>query len=247
LGGPSLDWLFARPNYHSKIRLVNPISECYYERVRRKPREEARRARTDVYRQHIFTAAEQVFAERGFEAAKVQEISKLAGLSMGTIYAIYPGKAELYHAILEERGRELLELVREVATRALPPAEALHALIELYIGWFVTHPGFLRMHLRSGTSWALSPSPGSDTQVRHWQDIHALQAAVFQRGIAAGVFVDEDPAYLARMFSVMDQVLLADWVAGGMKVDRAALVRRLQNQVERSFCLPREARPARRA
>ena len=202
--------------------------------ARRKPRDEARQARNDVYRQHIFVAAEQVFAERGFESAKVQEISKVAGLSLGTIYGVFPGKTELFRALLEERGREILELVRGVAGRKLPPAEALAALIEVYIGWFVAHPGFLRMHLRSGASWALSPE-GTEEQVRHWQDIHAVQADVFRRGVSDGTFVDEDPAYLARTFSVMDQVLLADWVARGMKATREELVARLKRQVERSF------------
>jgi AcrR family transcriptional regulator len=204
--------------------------------VRRKPRDEARRARNDVYRQHIFTAAERVFAERGFEAAKVQEISALAGLSMGTIYTIFPGKTELFRAILEERGQELLGLVREVARRTSAPLDTLHVLIALYIDYFLGHPDFLRMHLRSGTSWALSPSAGTDSQVAHWEDIHALQADIFRRGIAAGAFVDEDPGYLAKTFSVMDQVLLADWVAGGMKAGRDELVQRLRGQVERSFC-----------
>jgi AcrR family transcriptional regulator len=203
--------------------------------VRRKPREEARRARNDVYRQHIFTAAERVFAERGFEAAKVQEISEVAGLSMGTIYAIFPSKADLFRAILEERGQELLALASEVAATKAPPREQLRALIEVYIDYFVKHPDFLRMHLRSGTSWILSPSPGTDAQVRHWQDFHALQADIFRRGVTAGVFVDEDPGYLAKMFSAMDQVLLADWVAGGMKATHEHLVRRLQDQVERAF------------
>jgi AcrR family transcriptional regulator len=203
--------------------------------TRRKPRDEARRARTDVYRQHIFEAAERVFAERGFENARLQEISKLAGLSMGTIYAIFPSKTDLHRAILEERAQELLGLARDVAARDASPRAALDALIELYVGWFVAHPGFLRMHLRAGTSWALTP-PGTADQVRHWQDIHALQAEIFRRGIASGDFVDEDPAYLARLFSAMDQVLLAAWVAGGMTADRAALVGRLRSQVERSFC-----------
>lgn len=212
--------------------------------MRRKPRDEARRARNDVYRQHVFAAAERVFAERGFEAAKVQEISALAGLSMGTIYAVFPGKTELFRAILEERGQELLGLVREVAGRKASPLETLHGLIALYVDYFLAHPDFLRMHLRSGASWAISPS-GTDSQVRHWQDIHDLQAAVFRRGVAAGAFVDEDPGYLAKTFSVMDQVLLADWVAGGMKAGRDELVRRLQRQVERSFCKqPRAARSA---
>ena len=50
-----------------------------------------------------------------------------------------------------------------------------------------------------------------------------------------GVFVDDDPGYLARLFSALDQVLLADWVAGGMKAGREELVDRLRAQVERSF------------
>jgi AcrR family transcriptional regulator len=203
--------------------------------TRRRPRDEARRARNDVYRQHVFEAAERVFSERGFESARLQEISRAAGLSMGTIYAIFPSKTELHRAILEERGQELLGLAREVVARGTPPRETLDGLIELYIGYFVAHPFFLRMHLRAGTSWALSPSSGTDAQIAHWQDIHALQAAVFRQGIAEGVFVDEDPGYLARMFSVMDQVLLADWVASGMKAGREELVARLKGQVERAF------------
>ncbi len=213
--------------------------------MRRTPRDEARQARTGVYRQHILEAAERVFAERGFEAAKVQEISQLAGLSMGTIYAIFPSKHDLHRAILEVRGQELLGLARAVAARHLPPREALRALIEVYVDYFVAHPAFLRMHLRSGTSWAMSPSPGTDEQIEKWREIHELQAEVFRRGSAEGVFVKEDPGYLARMFTVMDQVLLSDWVAGGMKTGREELVRRLGAMVERAFCRGPEQRPRR--
>jgi len=208
----------------------------------RRPRDEARRARNDVYRQHIFEAAERVFAERGFESAKLQDISKLVGLSMGTIYAIFPSKADLYRAILEERGAELGTLARGVVARKAPARETLDALIEVYIDYFVAHPGFLRMHLRSGASWALSPLAGTDVRLQHSQDVHELQADIFRRGIAEGVFVDEDPGYLARLFSVMDQVLLADWVAGGMKATQDDLVARLKRQVARSFYRPSTGR-----
>ena len=215
--------------------------------MRRTPRDEARQARTGVYRQHILEAAERVFADRGFDTAKVQEISQLAGLSMGTIYAIFPSKQELHRAILEARGHQLLGLAREVASRRLPPRDALRALIEVYVDYFLAHPAFLRMHLRSGTSWAMSPSPGTDEQIEKWREIHDLQAAVFRRGIAEGVFVKEDPGYLARLFTVMDQVLLSDWVAGEMKAGREELVRRLWQLVERAFCRQPEQRSRRRA
>lgn len=202
----------------------------------RKPRHEARQARTDVYRQHIVAAAEAVFAERGFEATKVQDISKRAGLSMGTIYAIFPSKDDLFGAILEERGGELLQVAREAATQGVPPLEALQALSAAYIAYFLAHPNFLRMHLRDGTSWVVSPGAGGDNRSALWTDIHQLQADIFRRGVRAGTFVDEDPGYLAKLFSAMDQVVLADWVANGMRATREELVQRLHGLVERAFC-----------
>jgi AcrR family transcriptional regulator len=129
--------------------------------AKQKLQEKARQARNDLYRQHILEAAEQVFAERGFESAKLQDISKLAGVSMGTIYAVFPGKEDLFRAILDARGQELLEVARAGADGHADPRAALDRLIEAYIDYFVAHPSFLRMHLRLGTSWVLGPAMSS--------------------------------------------------------------------------------------
>jgi len=198
-------------------------------------KEAARRARNEVYRGHILEAAEQVFAEHGFEATKVQEIADRTGLSMGTIYSVFPGKQELYEALLSQRGGELHAVLRGVHDRQATATDALDELVAVYIDWFLAHPSFLRMHLRSGASWALAPAADTATQRRHWSDIHGLQAEIFRRGTAEGVFVEEDPEYLAKLFSVMDQVLLADWVARGMPDERDRLVTRLREQTRRTF------------
>jgi AcrR family transcriptional regulator len=204
--------------------------------VPRGAKEAARQARTEVYRQHVLEAAVRVFAERGFEATRVQEIAQRADLSLGTIYSVFPGKQELYEAILAEHGHALLSLVQEVHDRGLPARDALDALIAIYIDYFAGHPDFLRMHLRSGASWALGPVLGTEQQRAYWQQIHALQAEIFRRGVAERAFVDEDPDYLAKLFSVMDQVLLADWVARGTKDAHETLAARLRAQARRSFC-----------
>ena len=198
-------------------------------------KEAARQARTEVYRQHVLEAAVRVFAARGFEATKVQDIGQEADLSLGTIYSVFPGKQELYEAILAEHGQALLALVQAVHDRKEPARDTLDALIDVYIDYFVGHPDFLRMHLRSGASWALGPVLGTEQQTAYWQRIHALQADIFRRGVRERAFVDEDADYLAKLFSVMDQVLLADWVARGMKDRREKLVARLREQARRSF------------
>lgn len=199
----------------------------------RKLQDKARQARNDLYRQHILEAAEEVFAERGFDSAKLQDISRLAGVSMGTIYAIFPGKEDLFRAILAERGRELLQVARDGAHSHGDPRAALDGLIVAYIDYFIAHPTFLRMHVRLGTSWVLGPTLGSQGQVELWAEIHTLQAELMRRGIAAGVFVDDEPAFLAKIFSALDQVVLADWVASGMKAARADLIARMQKLIAR--------------
>jgi AcrR family transcriptional regulator len=199
----------------------------------RKLQDKARQARNDLYRQHILEAAEAVFAERGFDNAKLQDISRQAGVSMGTIYAIFPGKEDLFRAILAERGRELLQVARAGAHSHDDPRAALDGLIAAYIDYFIDHPNFLCMHVRLGTSWVLGPTMGSQGQVELWAEIHTLQAELMRRGIAAGAFVDDDPALLAKIFSALDQVVLADWVASGMKAARADLIARMQKLIAR--------------
>jgi AcrR family transcriptional regulator len=211
------------------------MSPAKTQAARRTTRDAVRQARNEVYRRHILEAAEQVFAENGFEAAKLQQISRLAGLSMGTIYGVFPGKTEILEALLEERGREILEQAGAVAENAKDPLAALNGLIETYVGYFVEHPHFLRMHLRQGTSWVISPASGANGRAVIWNEIHKLQAKIFQDGTAAGVFVDEDPGFLAKTFSAMDQVLLSDWEARGMKETPAKLVERLRAMASRSF------------
>jgi AcrR family transcriptional regulator len=63
-------------------------------------------------RTRVLDAAATVFAERGFDGARVAEIAKAAGLSVGAIYNHYGSKAELLSAVVERHGaQELGELL----------------------------------------------------------------------------------------------------------------------------------------
>jgi AcrR family transcriptional regulator len=54
-------------------------------------------------RERLLEAAAKVFAERGYQAASVEEIAAAAGLSKGAVYWNFSSKDELFHALLEER------------------------------------------------------------------------------------------------------------------------------------------------
>src|SRR5262245_18124092 len=118
----------------------------------RSPRAEARQAREEVYREHVLAAAEKVFAEDGFEAAKLLDISRRAGLSMGSIYALSPGKEQIYEAINDRHAAELFDLIRAIVAKGDDPLATLEALAGTYIDYFHAHPDFLRMHVRTGTA-----------------------------------------------------------------------------------------------
>src|SRR4051794_6285552 len=63
----------------------------------------------DLTRARLIDAAAQVFAEKGYDRAGVQEISRRAGLTTGAIYGRFAGKAELLQAAIESRTTDELD------------------------------------------------------------------------------------------------------------------------------------------
>lgn len=55
----------------------------------------------DPTRDRLVAAAAEVFSERGYDRAGVQEIARRAGLTTGAIYGRFSGKAELLQAAIE--------------------------------------------------------------------------------------------------------------------------------------------------
>src|SRR5450432_1694759 len=56
-----------------------------------------------LYRNAILKAAEEVFAERGFFAARIQDIAERGGFAVGTVYKHFEQKEDVLRALLIER------------------------------------------------------------------------------------------------------------------------------------------------
>ena len=59
----------------------------------------------DEIRDRLVQAAAEVFSEKGYDGARVQEIASRAGLTTGAIYGRFSGKAELLRAAIEAHSR----------------------------------------------------------------------------------------------------------------------------------------------
>src|SRR6516162_10206879 len=63
-------------------------------------------------RRQLLTAAQEVFVAQGYHAAAMDEIAERAGVSKPVLYQHFPGKQELYLALLDESVAALTATVR---------------------------------------------------------------------------------------------------------------------------------------
>lgn len=69
----------------------------------------------------ICAAALEVFAEKGFAAAKLDDIARRAGVSKGTLYLYFKDKEELFRAVVRDTVAPNIEAVRDAVIAANPP------------------------------------------------------------------------------------------------------------------------------
>ena len=86
----------------------------------------------------LLEAAMEVFAQRGYRDASVDEIAERAGYSKGAIYFHFSGKDDLFFALLEERVdrpmREAIKLLESAPPEEDMAAEASRRFVELVHG-----------------------------------------------------------------------------------------------------------------
>ncbi|RJL33489.1 TetR/AcrR family transcriptional regulator [Bailinhaonella thermotolerans] len=64
-------------------------------------------------RRQLLGAAQEVFVAHGYHAAAMDEIADRAGVSKPVLYQHFPGKLELYLALLEQHAEELVSKCRD--------------------------------------------------------------------------------------------------------------------------------------
>jgi TetR/AcrR family transcriptional regulator len=130
-------------------------------------------------RAEIVAAAERHFAERGFEAARLEDIAADVGIRRAAIFYHFGDKDELYAAVLDE--------VFDGAMAALPSrgsaAERLEASLTGWIDYVARRPSVARLILRE----AASAQPGVPSPlVRAGRAPVEWFRAVIDEGVASG-------------------------------------------------------------
>jgi AcrR family transcriptional regulator len=218
------------------------------------PRPRRWQRRPDERPQQILEAAFRIFGSRGLHQATLDDVAREAGITKGTIYLYFPGKAALFSAMLKARVNAVMPEVpapRDSRHEPTTRSRLDHIARQLYA--FFRSPAYLAMY-RSIVSEAVDfPEAASVLYRDGILPANQRLAEVIRRGIAAGEFRSVDPLVIARAFAGMFQVFaVSQELLGGKRIfplSEAKVVRTLTDVFFNGLCaLPRtQRRPARGA
>ena len=105
------------------------------------------RARGKRTLERLLDAGAAVFADRGYHAARVDDIVKAAKTSHGTFYLYFSSKQELFRAVAVEVAAEMVDLARNLPALDRDDAAADAALrdwLDRFAGLYRRHGAFIR-------------------------------------------------------------------------------------------------------
>ncbi len=97
--------------------------------------------RRRLTRDHLLDAAAQVFAERGFHGASLDEVAAAAGFTKGAVYSNFKNKEDLFLALLERYWARESEALHEALASEVPPESRLYDFVALIRDELTQAPG----------------------------------------------------------------------------------------------------------
>ena len=188
-------------------RILTATSETR-PRSNRLPRHERRR--------QLLDAALEVFVSQGYHAAAMDEIAERAGVSKPVLYQHFPGKLELYLALLDESVDTLVDTVRQALRSNADPKQRVAATFGAYFEYVGGQGQAYRLIFESDLS--------NEPAVRDRLDLVQRQCAeMVSQAVKQDAGISDDEAHLLSVGMVgMAQVTARYWLSARDHIPRAA-------------------------
>jgi AcrR family transcriptional regulator len=157
----------------------------------------------------ILRAAEQEFAEAGFDAAKMEHIARRAGLSKQLVYHYFGSKKSLYGEVLHAIARANHEALLGIDYENLAPAEAIRAYVECFFAQYYSRPAAAMVTIDQSLHSGAQIRWHQDSSAMHEKLIERLDGAI-QRGKAEGTL---PPDITVERFEYMMMIIVAGSVS----------------------------------
>jgi AcrR family transcriptional regulator len=158
----------------------------------------------------------EVFVARGYHAAAMDEIAERAGVSKPVLYQHFPGKQELYLALLDESVGKLVEAVAGAVRSTSDNRQRVNATFAAYFGYVAEHSGTFKLVFESDFS--------SEPAVRARLDAADRECAdLISQVIREDAGLADDEAYLLSIGMIgMAQVSARYWLSTLGSIPREA-------------------------
>jgi AcrR family transcriptional regulator len=154
-------------------------------------------------RANILAIATEEFSKKGLSGSRVDEIAERTHTVKRMIYYYFGSKDGLYRAVLERAYEDIRSLEVSLDLDAMPPDEALRALVRATFDYHTKHPDFVRL--------VMNENIHHGDHIGHLSIIKARRSTVLvmlrqliDRGVAARLFRhDLDPIELHMSISAL--------------------------------------------
>lgn len=140
----------------------------------------------------ILDAAKEVFLEKGFDGARMQEIADKAGINKALLHYYFRSKEKMFDAIFQEAFMQFFPGVVEIMVTEKPLFEKIEFFIDTYINMLTNNP-----HLPVFVIHEINRNPGRIVNIIKSSGIKPeYLAKVIQQEVNAGVIIDVNPFHL---------------------------------------------------
>ena len=170
-----------------------------------------------IKKKRIVDAALKVFASKGYNNSKISDISKAAGIAIGTIYIYFEKKDDIIISLFEDIMKRFNVILDKELVKDSDPNFKLKVLIRTHLELLAKNKelaGILAIELRQSSKFL------KDYDNPEFKKYIGTIKCIIEKGQEQKVFRDDIPSSLIWkiIFGVLDQISLA-WVLSTDKDD----------------------------
>ncbi len=150
------------------------------------------------------------FFEKGFAAARLEDIAARAGVSKGTVYLYFDSKEDMFEALVHAIPKANVEHVRAIARDASIPADIVLERVLTIVGGFLRDERMIKFPRLIISDGGRFPKLAETYKREVISRGVGILSSVIERGIAEGVFRPVDPER-AAFAAISPLLFVAIW------------------------------------
>ncbi|HEX6035350.1 MAG TPA: TetR/AcrR family transcriptional regulator [Anaerolineales bacterium] len=171
-------------------------------------------------REDILEAAAQVFRQKGFHGASMQDIARAVNLQKPSLYHHVSSKQEILLALLNRALELLLERISPISNQDIPADKKLREMIRAYLQILAENTDLSAVLLFEHRSLERKQHA---RHVPNRDKFEALWRNVLEEGVTAKLFVCDDPALTTRaILGILNWTITWYHPNGPLQIDQIA-------------------------